>query len=310
MAADNNALAPPRTEEVADGVYAYVQPDGGWCVNNCGIVTDGGETALIDTVATEERALRLRKAVLEVAGRAPGVVVNTHHHSDHTFGNHLFAPDAVFMAHERTRTEMAAAGLGLTQLFPNVGWGDVRVTLPSLTFRDNATLRRGDLRVELLHLGPAHTTNDVVAWIPDRGVLFTGDIAMSGVTPYCLMGTVQGSLDVLARLRALGPTTVVPGHGPVGGPEILDANAAYLTWIQELARDGAAAGQSALEAAKAADLGDFAELLDPERLVGNLHRAYLELAGSAGPELGAPLDVVSSFMEMVEYHGRLPDCHA
>ncbi|MEU8137728.1 MBL fold metallo-hydrolase [Streptodolium elevatio] len=310
MGLDNSALAPPRTEEVADGVFAYVQPDGGWCVNNCGIVTDGGETALIDTVATEERAVRLRKAVADVAGGGPGVVVNTHHHSDHTFGNHLFAPDALFVAHERTRTEMTAAGLGLTQLWPDVGWGDVRVTLPSLTFRDRATLNRGGIGIELIHFGTAHTTNDVVVWIPDRGVLFTGDIAMSGVTPYCLMGSIQGSLDVLAQMRALGATTVVPGHGPVGGPEILDANTAYLSWIQEVARAGAAAGMSPLEAARAAEPGSFAELLDPERLVGNLHRAYVELAGSEGPELGTPLDVVASFMEMVEFHGRLPDCHA
>ncbi|SEQ05144.1 MBL fold metallo-hydrolase [Streptomyces radiopugnans] len=314
-AASPNAASPavgaPFLEEVADGVHAFVQPPGGWCLNNAGLVTGrpGGEgpPVLIDTAATESRARLLRREVERVAPDGPGIVVNTHFHGDHTFGNSQFTPRAVVVAHEGTRTDSAEAGLGLCGLWPDVEWGEIPLTLPTLTFRDGLTLRAGGLRVELLHLGPAHTADDTVAWVPERGVLFTGDLVWSGVTPFVLMGSVTGSLRALERMRALAPRVVVPGHGPVGGPELLDATEAYLRWLLRIARESVRDGLPPLEAARRADLGGFAGLLDPERLVGNLHRARAELEGLPP---GTRMDVAGPFGEMVAYHGGLPDCHA
>lgn len=300
--------APPELREVADGVFAYVQPGGGWCVNNAGLVAGGDTSLLVDTVATQRRATLLRDAIMAVTGRGPDLLLNTHHHGDHVFGNAAFTPAATVVAHARTRTEMAAAGLGLRQLFPAVDWGDTPLVLPVLTFTDAITVHAGDLSVELRHLGPAHTTNDVVAWVPRHRVLFTGDIVMSGVTPYCLMGSVTGSLAALARLRDLGVETVVPGHGPVGGPELFDATERYLRWVLELARQGRAAGVDSSEVARAAELGEFAELVDAERLVGNLDRAYADLATPT--DLGGPIDIASSFHRMVAFHGGPLTCHA
>ncbi|MER5203855.1 MBL fold metallo-hydrolase [Streptomyces sp. NPDC002825] len=296
-----------RLEEVADGVHAYIQPDGGWCLNNAGLLLDSGDAALVDTAATESRTRLLRDAVLGAGGgTAPRTLVNTHFHGDHTFGNYLF-PEAVVIGHERTRSEMQETGLHLTGLWPDVCWGDVELALPQLTFDRSLTLHVGGLRAELLHLGPAHTSNDVVVWVPERGVLFTGDVVMAGVTPFCPMGSVAGSLDVLERLRALGAHTVVPGHGPVSGPEVLDFTMGYLRRLQRLAREGVAAGVSPLDVARSTDLGPYAELLDSERLVPNLHRAYAEEKGAAP---GAAMDIGPLFAEMIEFHGGLPVCHA
>ncbi|MFE2143820.1 MBL fold metallo-hydrolase [Streptomyces sp. NPDC059456] len=293
--------------EVGDGVHAYVQPPGGWCLNNAGILVDGGHSALVDTVATEGRARHLRQAALGLAGRAPRALVNTHFHGDHTYGNFLF-PEALTIGHERTRTMVRTAGLHMAGLWPDVCWGDIEVRPPELTFRDRTTLHVGDVRAELIHIGPAaHTTDDTVVWLPDRGVLFTGDLVMNGVTPFCVMGSVAGSLRALERLRELGATTVVPGHGPVAGPEVFDVNAGYLRRIQDLAREGVAAGVTPLELARATDLGPYAELLDTERLLPNLHRGYAEEQGL--PE-GSPLDVGALFREMTVHHGRPPECHA
>ncbi|MGW7081659.1 MBL fold metallo-hydrolase [Streptomyces sp. NPDC054866] len=293
--------------EVAEHVYAYVQPDGGWCLNNAGLITAGGRAALIDTAATQDRALALRDAVAKVSPRGPRYVVNTHPHGDHTFGNSVFADDAVIIAHEGTRAEMELAGLHLTGLWPDVRWGDITVELPSLTFREPLTLHLGDVRAELMHLGTAHTTNDTVVWLPEQRVLFTGDVVMSGATPFCLTGSVAGSLAVIGKLRALAPRTVVAGHGPVGGPELLDATENYLRYVQRLASDGIAAGLTPLQAAHEADLGEFAALLDRERLVPNLHRAYAEAAGALP---GHQLDIGELFSEMITFHGGLPVCCA
>jgi cyclase len=287
---------------VADDVYAFIQPDGGWCVNNAGLI---GGSVLIDTAATQTRAEHLRDEVARIGG-APRILVNTHHHGDHVFGNQFFDA-ATVVAHTRQRQEMIEAGLGLTQLFPHVDWGDLRLVPPALTFDDAITLHAGDLRVEVFHVGPAHTTNDVVAWIPDRRVLFCGDVALAGATPFCLMGSISGSLRALDRLRALGATTIVPGHGPVSGPEVFDVTERYLRWLQGLAGGGAAAGMSPLDTARSASLGEFGELLDAERLVGNLHRAYAELDG--GPP-GAPIPILEPFQEMTVFNGGVPTCHA
>lgn len=304
----NTPLAgPPSLRQIADGVYAFVQPDGGWCLNNSGLIVGRSRTVLVDTAATESRTKRLREEVERVAPGGPDFVVNTHFHGDHTFGNGQFAPRAVIVAHEGTRADSAEAGLGLRHLWPEVTWGETPLTLPTLTFRDSLTLYADDLRVELTNVGPAHTANDVVAWVPERSVLFTGDVVWSGVTPYVLMGSISGSLRALATLRALHPDTVVPGHGPVGGVELIDATEAYVRWIDRLARDGIRDGLTPLEAAKTCDLGAFATLADSERLIGNLHRAYAELDGLPP---GARIDVAASFKEMVAYHGGLPKCHA
>ncbi|MGW2233342.1 MBL fold metallo-hydrolase [Streptomyces sp. NPDC001759] len=297
-----------RLTEIADGVHAFVQPDGGWCVNNAGLLVGAdGHTVLVDTAATERRARRLRAEVLRTVAVPPRTLVTTHFHGDHTFGHRHF-PEALVVAHDNARIHMAAAGLGLTTLWPGVDWGDIAPTLPHLTYRDTLTLHLGDDRAELIHLGPAaHTTGDTAVWLPRQRVLFTGDVVMNGVTPFCLMGSVYGSLAALRHLRALDPLTVVPGHGPVGGPELIDADEEYFHRLVRQAERGVAAGLTPLELARAEGPGPFADRLDSERLVPNLHRAYAELAGA---EPGAPLDVGALFREMSEYHGGLPDCHA
>ncbi len=81
----------------------------------------------------------------------------------------------------------------------------------------------GDLRCEVRYVGtPAHTTNDSIVHIPDRSVVFTGDLLFNGGTPFALMGSISGWIEVLETvLRPLGARTLVPGHGPVCGPEVI-----------------------------------------------------------------------------------------
>ncbi|MFC7511688.1 hypothetical protein ACFQV4_19470 [Streptomyces thermocarboxydus] len=74
-------------------------------------------------------------------------------------------------------------------------------------------------------------------WLPrERAV--RGDILMPGCTPFVLMGSIEGSLRTLDRLRDLAPRTVVGGHGPVAGPEVIEETAAYLRWVREAAARG------------------------------------------------------------------------
>lgn len=297
-----------RVQEVADGIFAYVQPPGGWCVNNCGILVGSAGTALIDTVATLPRASRLAEQVERLSSGPVQTIVNTHHHGDHTFGNCVFGPSVTVIAHDLATAEILDAGLGLTRQWPSVEWGDIHLVPPSVTFPDRLTLHIDDRGVELLHVGPAHTTNDIVAWLPCERVLFAGDVVMSGCTPFVLAGSISGSLVALQRLRELDPVTIVSGHGPVSGPEAIDTTERYLRELLRIADAGISAGMTPLDAARTADLGDLAGLRDSERIVGNLHRAYAERRGEPP---GSPLDVLTAFHETVEFNnGVLPECLA
>lgn len=305
--AGHPAPLPSSAVEVADGVFAYVQLPGGWCVSNAGILPGERSVTLVDATSTIPRARSLREAVAGVSPREVGTLVNTHHHGDHTFGDSVF-PSATIVAHERMRAALLEEGLLITAIWPDVEWGDVRLVEPDVTFTDRLTLWVDGRRVELIHPGPAHTTDDIVAWLPDTRVLFAGDVTFSGGTPFTLAGSVAGALEALELLRALEPVTVVSGHGPVTGPEVIDANAAYLTWIQRLAAAGIAAGLEPLAVARETDLGEFAGLLDAERLVANLHRAYSE---ARGEPRGTPLAVGDVLADMVTYNGgRIPTCLA
>ncbi|MFF1712181.1 MBL fold metallo-hydrolase [Streptomyces sp. NPDC058268] len=287
---------------VHDRVYAYLQPRGGWCVSNAGVLIGDESVTLIDCTATPKSARHMRA---QIAARTPLPVtrlVITHHHGDHHFGASVFS-DATVIAHERTRSSILQDGLNLTAIWPDAEWGDLQLTVPTLTFADRLALHCGDLKVELIHFGPAHTTGDVVAWLPDQKILFTGDLTFSGSTPFVFMGSISGSLTALGQLRALGPELIISGHGPITGPEVIDENIAYLSWLQQLAAEGIAAGWSPLEAAQRADLGQFEGLPESERIVGNLHRAYVE---QAGHPLGSHLPIPPALADMIAYNDGRP----
>ncbi|ATW47728.1 MBL fold metallo-hydrolase [Streptomyces peucetius] len=299
----------PYTVELTPHVHAYVQPDGGWCLNNAGFVSDGASTLLVDTAATERRARALRDALLATGAPLPRTVVNTHHHGDHTYGNGLFLPEAVVVGHESCRSELLAAGRQLHLIWPRTDFGDIRITAPTVTYDDRLTVHVGDIEVRLIHPGGvAHTTGDTVVHLPRQGIVFTGDLVFQGGTPFVPMGSLSGSLRALGVLRSLGAETVVPGHGPITDPSAYDMTERYLRFVAELAEEGHTKGRTPLETAQAADLGAFAELRESERLVANLHRAYAELDGL--PE-GSPLDPVAVFADMAAMNGGVPvACHA
>jgi cyclase len=286
----------------------WEQAPGGWCLNNAGVVVGDDHVVLVDTAATRRRAELLRGAVNGLGAGPVRTIINTHFHGDHTFGNSVFPCSTTIVAHEHMREEMIAAGLALTHLWPDVDWGVMELRPPDLTFADRLTMHIGGREIELLHYGPAHTRGDTLVWMPAERVLFTGDIILSGATPFTLMGSVMGTLTTLDSIRDLDPQLLVTGHGPVCGPEALDVTERYLRRIQQLAEQGAGAGLSPLEVARTAGPGEFADLIDPERLVGTLHRAYAELEPGL---LGRELDVMRAFAEMIDYNnGKLPTCVA
>jgi cyclase len=297
---------PPRLEEVSDGIWAYVQPDGTWWINNTGFAVGPQGVIAVDSCSTERRTRAFVEAIASVTAAPVRTLVNTHHHGDHTWGNALFAT-ATVVAHERTRDEMIAFGPPRELPFwDHPDWGSLPLDPPFLTFTEGVALHLGNLRADVRHVGtPSHTTNDSLVWFPERSVLFCGDLIFNGGTPFLLMGSVTGAVDVLQNVVApLGAGTTVPGHGPVFHDQApLRATVNYLHFVLDLARRGRDAGVAPLQAALDTDLGAYADWPDSERIVGNLHRAYAE---SDGAERGAAIDVTAALADMVTYNGGRP----
>ncbi len=296
-------IPPPRVEEVSAGIFAYIQLDGSWFLNNAGLVVGSKNAVVVDSTGTEARARAFHAAVRGVTKNPVSALINTHSHGDHTHGNFVFAPETAIIASERCRREVIAAGHGSYALFPMVDFGECPVTPPFVTFEERLNVYVDDLRIELMFVGPAHTTNDIVAWVPERKLLFTGDVIFNGGTPFALGGSVAGWLEALGRIEALGAETIVPGHGEVCGPAVVDEVREYLRFVQDAARRGMEAGIEPLELARELDLGRFERLHDIERLVPNLHRAYAE---AEGKPWGAPLDYQRMFAEMLAFNGGKP----
>jgi cyclase len=305
-------LPPPELVEVAPRVFAYVQPDGSWMINNTGVVTgSSGELVLVDTTSTEARNRALLETVATISQGAPRALVNTHHHGDHTFGNWLMPAGTPIIGHAACREDVLAAGLLAAHVLTGPDYGHIEVRPPDVTFTGSMTLHVGERPVELIHVGPAHTRSDVVVWLPVERVLFAGDIAFAGGQPFLVEGSLAGYPVALARIRSLEPEVLVPGHGPVcRGAEVgalLDALGEYAAFVDAVAREAHAAGRTALEAATAAKDNPFAAWQEAERLVGNLHRAYSELDGNP---LGTPIPLAGVWPDMVAFNGGPIGCLA
>lgn len=294
----------PYVDELAPGLFAYVQPHGGWMVNNCGIIAGGGGVVLVDTASTEKRNLAFLAEVGKVSTGAPRIVVNTHHHPDHTYGNGFLPAETLIVGHDRCREAMLRAGLEATKVITMPDYGALVLRPPELTFADRMTLHVQTFPVELRYVGPAHTSNDVLIWLPEQRTLFAGDVAFNGGQPFLLEGSVAGFQAALTHIRALEPELIVPGHGPVCRGEqverLLDDMQAYVSYIAEIALVERAAGRSPLEAAEKHRDNPFRAWMETERLVGNLHRAYAELSGDVD---SAQLTVRAVWPEMETFHG-------
>lgn len=299
-------------EELAPGVYAFVQPAGGWMVNNCGVITDAsGDAVLVDTTSTEKRNRALLAEVQHVSTGGPRIAVNTHSHPDHTYGNGFLPPTTTIIGHHLCREGVLRAGLAATQELP-ADYGDLVVRPPDVTIDSDITLHLGEFPVELQIMGPAHSTNDVGVWLPEQKVMFAGDLAFSGGHPIFLEGSMIGFREATRRMRALEPVALLPGHGPAcHGDEVgrvLDALEGYVGWIEELALTSYAAGLTPLEAAlKATQDSPYRDWEEGERVVCNLHRAYVELTDY---EPSHPLNIPSLWPEMVALNGGPIVSHA
>jgi glyoxylase-like metal-dependent hydrolase (beta-lactamase superfamily II) len=294
--------------DLGGGTFAYLQPDGSWGWSNAGLITDGDQSLLVDTLfdlkLTRDMLCAMRDAA--PAAKRIGTLVNTHHNGDHCFGNEL-VEGAEIVASKHALEEMkrespallanfmkAAPTLGetgqyLVHCFGAFDFNGITPTLPTTTFTGRLTRKVGNKTVELIEVGPAHTGGDVLVHVPGERMVFTGDILFIEGTPIMWAGPVGNWIAACDKIQALDCETIVPGHGPVTTKRGVEAVRGYLSFIRDEARKRYDARMSAREAAHDIALGDYDSWGDAERIAVNVATLYREFSGDKTPANPAEL---------------------
>lgn len=288
--------------ELGEGLFTYLQPDGGWGWSNAGLVTASGTSLLVDTLYDLRLTREMLTAMAPVIERHPiDAAVNTHSNPDHCFGNELLPRAAEIYASATTAREFgdlspellqslkSAAGMSaelrafVEHAFGPFQFEGITVRPPSKTFDDRLDLRIGEREVAFIELGPAHTGGDTIVWVPDAGTVFTGDLLFIDGTPI-VWANLSNWIAACDRILELEAAVLVPGHGPVTDDSGVRDVQRYLRFVRAQARERFDAGMDAAAAADDIDISDFKDWTDPERIAANVIAAYREF----NPEMRAP----------------------
>lgn len=211
---------------------------------NIGVVLGRGEALVIDTRSTHVQGREILEDLRTLTRDPVTVVVDTHGHFDHAFGNHVFRPATIwgqagcigFM--ERTG-EARKAAIGAEEPDLAADLADVVVDPPDRTFEREATVEIGGREVILRFLGRGHTDHDAIITVPGTDVVWAGDLLENGAVPYFGDGYPIDWPVTAASLAALVHPergVVVPGHGDHAGFDFARAQAASLAALADLAR--------------------------------------------------------------------------
>lgn len=243
---------------------------------NCVALASAAGTLLVDPMVAPAHAQRVEEALRRRGFPEVRHVVVTHHHTDHALGAAFFARrGARVVAHRRCAAEIAAqhptmiaARRRSRDEAVRALFADAPAYVPGVRFEERHALDLGDVAVEVLHLGPGHAAGDAVVLFPAEGVVACGDLVFAGchfnyedADPAAL----PGRLEALAALPA---PRVVPGHGPCGGRELLDAQARYHREVERIVLESPGPGE-----ARAAIEARFAGWALPE-VIPTALRAY------------------------------------
>jgi glyoxylase-like metal-dependent hydrolase (beta-lactamase superfamily II) len=305
-------------KDIGNGLYAWLQPDGGWGWSNAGLIRDGEASLLVDTLfdmALTREMLDAMEDATGIGAQKIGAIVNTHANGDHCHGNGC-CPQAEIIASEASAREMAEvppamlaqfkkmgaqlgpAGSYFADIFAPFDFENVDERAPTRTFSGALDLKVGDKAVQLIEVGPAHTGGDVLVHVPGDKTVFTGDILFIDGTPLMWAGPVANWIRACETIIAMDVDVIVPGHGPVTDKAGVKRVAEYLAYVDREARARFDAGLGVREAALDIALGDYANWGDAERIAVNVDSLYREYRGD-----GKVTPVIELFALMAEVRG-------
>jgi glyoxylase-like metal-dependent hydrolase (beta-lactamase superfamily II) len=262
------------------GIYAAIAKADGHAICNAGVIDMGNYLLVFDAFMTPNAARELRTIVESTCGKPVRYLVNSHWHNDHTGGNQVFADvkilgtEAIRMGmHEKLPDEINSypgfapqayqallstdtKGFSSFDSVEHRLWcsyfgglveamDNLRLTLPDSTITTPCTLKGDRRTLVLLNPGSGHTSGDLVLWLPREKILFSGDLIFNENHPWLGDGNVDTLLKALQAIEKLQPERIIPGHGPVCGPE---ATGKMRLYIETLRNEATAASNKKISA--------------------------------------------------------------
>jgi len=253
-------------EEIAPGVHVAIATPRGFGLCNAGIVDLGGRTLVFDAMLTPQAGEALGRAARRLTGRPVDFLVNSHYHGDHVRGNAAIEAGHIVSTHRvrelilerasdhlasdrrEAATELESLRSGRTSATPAEratfeGWFEGilatpegwLVPPPDLTLSDSLIVRGRRRAAHILSFGGGHSPSDVLVHLPDERIVFLGDLLSIGFHPSLWDGDPPELARILERVRGLGATTALPGHGPLGNDSDVRRMAEYVAVLERLA---------------------------------------------------------------------------
>ncbi len=282
--------------EVGPGLYAFTAEGD----PNTGVIIGDESVMVVEAQATPRLARKVIECIRSVTDKPISHLVLTHYHAVRVLGASAYGAGEVIMSEaargmvEERGAEDWASEFGR---FPRLFQGHEEIpglTWPTTTFSEAMTVYLGKRKVEIMHLGRAHTAGDAVVWVPDAEVMFTGDIVEYHSACYCGDGHFSDWADTLDNIASFDPVAIAPGRGDalVGRDMVAKALAATADFVEStyrpVARVAARGGslKEAWDAVRAACDPKFKEYAIYEHcLPFNVARAYDEARGIDHPRI-------------------------
>jgi glyoxylase-like metal-dependent hydrolase (beta-lactamase superfamily II) len=260
-------------EKIGDGVWAAIHKFGGHAICNAGIIDLGDEILIFDTFISPQAARDLKNAANTLTSKPIRYVVNSHYHNDHIRGNQVFYPFADFISTVKTRNlinqkehkqleidkkytpeslqqyqqayqnatteeekKKALMWFGYYEAMSE-SFDELNTVLPNIVFDNKMVIHGKNNRLELIAYDKGHTGNDLVLYIPEQNILFTGDLVFNQMHPWLGNGDPDNWIDVLEKIKSLNPSHVIPGHGETSDAHSITAMQDYIKTVDELARE-------------------------------------------------------------------------
>jgi glyoxylase-like metal-dependent hydrolase (beta-lactamase superfamily II) len=271
--------------ELAEGIWAAIVIPTGLAASNSGIVDLGDRTLIFDTTFSPASAAELRNVAESLTRRPVDYVLNSHWHQDHVFGNAAFAPETEIYATARTSELIAEKIPTIMDEFkkhwPNQlkEWAEsakvakdeaerldyedgvrfaqtiidtfpqLELRLPDHTFTDKMEFKGTKCTVEFVTYGGGHTDSDAFLHLPAEQIIFTGDLLATKFQPGMSSSHPQEWLKILAKIKALNPIQLMPGHGELATLADVELIEQYINELLQMAKQNQHTGGTAESAA-------------------------------------------------------------
>lgn len=283
-----------RPVQVAPKVYAVIGDlsmqsyENEGLNNNLGFIVTSQGVVVLNSGPSVRVARALHEAIKKVTAQPVKWLINGNSQSHYWLGNAYFkqlnVPILAHPAAEKTMQEMGAAQLQSTKSLLIEKADQTTLAYPTQSISRAHTLKLGDTVIEIHYFGPAHTQGDLVLWLPQQKILFSGDLVfterMLGILP---IGDTAGWVQAFERAMALQPKIIIPGHGHPSDIKKARADTkAYLEFLRNSVKAVLAKNGSLQDAVDGIDQARFKYLLNFDLLAKrNVNQVYTELEQTA-----------------------------